>query len=468
MREHYDIAIIGGGTVGCMAFLDAVSRGFRCILIEKQDIGMQTNHASLGLVQAGANYLIKDRGFVYMNAIDCGVLRRVARDLVRKQKIIIPVFRDAMYPLWLWDGFMAGYDVVTARYRPGRHFLLSKKELLTAEPFLKNDVSGGIAFFEWITDPVALARACVNTAMKMGGVVQNNCAVVEADMAREQHKWQARSLIVQEHPSGDRARIDASVFINASGPWAPSVLKEVFHIPPFQTRMTRGTSIVLQKKLAHSAMVVFDNDKYITILPLEGGRTLIGPTNRDIDEETALDPDRMRPENSEIQELLEVARHHLNVQLYAEDIVDVRCGLRPQLPHRAVHPNDISHEFMIIDHKERDGILNLLTVFGGKLSSQVRMAKETVDAAGKKLGQPREWRLPLLRITQSEVSQCRETARDYDRIRKLYRKKYALSHTDDINKVARMRKIRAVVSLAPFLAWGFLKAILRRIRNREK
>lgn len=462
MKKRYDIAIIGGGTIGSMVFLDAVSRGFRCVLVEQDVIGMRTNAASLGLLQAGANYLANDRHLVSLNADDCGLLRRVASDFVQPQKFIVPVFHDSPYPLWFLDGFMSGYDSMTARNRPARHMLLSRNILCEEEPFLKSDVSGAVVFSEWIIDPIAFSRACVASAVEMGGRVYANYTAKNALWSPEYQGKIVRRIMAQSNVSRDHLRIGASLFVNAAGPWAPTVLNNVFCLPSFATRMTRGTSIIVEKKLANSAIVVFDaTDKYITILPLNNGRTLIGPTNYDIDQETAADPDTARYEDSEIQELIAVVDRYFTVRIQKSDIVALRCGLRPQLPHRAIRPNDISHEYMLIDHEKRDGVANLITIFGGKLSSQVRMAKETVDAASEKLGCPKQWRLPTLRITRSGVTRRDETADGLQRIQKRYRKQYALAHTDDINQVARMRKLHAVILLAPFLLWGLCKALFR-------
>lgn len=462
MKKRYDIAIIGGGTVGSMVFLDAVSRGFRCVLVEQDDIGMRTNAASLGLLQAGANYLANDRRLVLLNADDCGLLRRVAGDFVQPQKFIVPVFHNSAYPLWLLDGFMSGYDSMTARNRPARHALLSRNTLREEEPFLKSDVSGAVVFSEWIIDPIAFSRVCVASAAEMGGRVYAGYTAKNALWSPEYQGKIVRRIMAQSNVSRNHLRIGASFYVNASGPYAPAVLKNVFQLPPFATRMTRGTSIIVEKKLANSAIVVFDaTNKYITILPLDNGRTLIGPTNYDIDQETAARPDTARYEDFEIQELIAVVERYFTVRIQRSDIVALRCGLRPQLPHRAIRPNDISHEYMLIDHEKRDGVANLITIFGGKLSSQVRMAKETVDAASEKLGCSKKWRLPTLRITRFGVTRHNETAGVLQRIQRRYHKRYALSHSDDINKVARIRKLHALVSLAPFLLWGLCKALFR-------
>lgn len=455
-KNKYDIAIIGGGTVGSMLFLDAASRGLSCLLIESKKVGMQTNRASLGLIQAGLNYLIKNREFVEMNAVDCNLMKHIAGDFLRRQQFMLPVFPDSKYPLWLWDGYLEAYDEFNKGSHP-KHILLSGDKVYSKEPTLRDDVGGGVIFNEWVADPIRLTQAIIKAGVEMGGTIIEDTEVVSAIYEDDLNKKRISFLDVVDS-SNVISRVNASLFINALGPWTPSALKKIFDLDSLDTRMTRGTSIIIKKRLSKRAIIIFDgSNKYITVLPIDNDTTLIGPTNIDIDDEVAHNPDKLMPEEDEISGLIDMINSHFQIKVTKKDICDTRCGIRPQLAHHNVKPNNISHEFMIIDHDARDGVTNLITEFGGKLSNQIRMAKEAMDLACEKLGRRASWRVPYLKITEWG---CRERKSVVaDSFFSLYEKKYALAHDDNIGSIALSRKIDAMYRLTPFIGKSLLKTL---------
>lgn len=460
MNSAYDVAIIGGGTVGCMTFLDAVLRGFSCILLEKGEIGMQTNRASNGMWQAGMNYLYKDRGFVKINAADCELIARIAPDFLTRRRYSIPLFPGSNpYPVWLWDGYLDAYDALTLTIHGIKHKRFSQSQLREIEPNVRRDALGGVAFYEWVCDPVVLSRAFASAAEKLGGVIHEHTSVVSAEFFRSlDGKKEISSLTIQRENTTTET-ISAACIINAAGPWTPLVLEKVFGLTPFATRMTRGTSIIVRGAFTKEALVVFDlMGKYITIMPIGENATLIGPTNLDIVSSIVRNPDRLHPAEDEIEYLLSIASGHLVKAPTMEDIIEVRCGLRPQLYHPGVVPNNISHKFMIMDHEMHDCITNLLTIFGGKLSSQIRMAKEAVDAVCVKRRQIRRWKIPHIRLERGGL----RIQPNHAPHAKIYDAQYALTNTDNIGKIALREKIKSSACLAPYIIKSRLRELFRR------
>lgn len=56
-NNKYDIIIIGGGATGSGTALDASSRGFKTLLLEKNDFAEGTSSRSTKLVHGGVRYL---------------------------------------------------------------------------------------------------------------------------------------------------------------------------------------------------------------------------------------------------------------------------------------------------------------------------------------------------------------------------------------------------------------------------
>lgn len=57
--EIYDIVIIGGGAVGSGILLDGTLRGYKVILLEKNDFASGASSKSSKLVHGGVRYLEK-------------------------------------------------------------------------------------------------------------------------------------------------------------------------------------------------------------------------------------------------------------------------------------------------------------------------------------------------------------------------------------------------------------------------
>ena len=55
--EVWDVAIIGGGATGLGAAVDAASRGYRTVLLERDDFAKGTSSRSTKLVHGGVRYL---------------------------------------------------------------------------------------------------------------------------------------------------------------------------------------------------------------------------------------------------------------------------------------------------------------------------------------------------------------------------------------------------------------------------
>ncbi len=55
--QQWDVIVIGGGATGLGIALDAVTRGFRTILLEQSDFSKGTSSRSTKLVHGGVRYL---------------------------------------------------------------------------------------------------------------------------------------------------------------------------------------------------------------------------------------------------------------------------------------------------------------------------------------------------------------------------------------------------------------------------
>lgn len=401
-EPEFDLLIIGTGPTGYGTFLTATTCGLKTALVDKGLVGHDgANNATMKMIQPGSKYVKTNLAMVRDDAVDCGLLKTISGGLLRRQTFVLPIYKSYKFPLnepLIMGAYFDVYDRFSKLALHPPHKMLGAEEVKKLEPSLAGDVWGGVLFYEWIADPLKLARACVDLGEQFGGVVMENSRVTGFRTEKTARGLLVRSAIIQGQ-SGVITEARARYFANAAGAWAPRVINLITPEHSLKLRPTKGTSIVVNKRLTNNAVVLFGSgDEYVALLP-EGETTLIGPTNFDISAEVADNPDLLKPEFFEVEYLRLTANQHLNSDFLIDknEIIKKRCGLRPQLPHEGVQPYDVTHQFGIFDH-ETDGIINLASGVGGKLSLWVRMSKEFTELICAKINFPFEWRTPYVRL----------------------------------------------------------------------
>ena len=90
-KSIFDFIIIGGGSIGLGCALDASSRGYSVILLEKHDFCKGTSSRSTKLIHGGVRYLEKGQlGLVYEALKERTILKNNAPHLVKQVGFLIP------------------------------------------------------------------------------------------------------------------------------------------------------------------------------------------------------------------------------------------------------------------------------------------------------------------------------------------------------------------------------------------
>ena len=135
--ETFDVAIVGGGIIGCGIARDAALRGLRVALVERRDFGSGTTSASTRIVHGGLRYLeMLDFRLVRLDLRERETLLRIAPHLVRPLEFLIP-FLDGgqVSPLKLRVG-LALYDALSFdKTLPSRRWL-ARPEAQASDPAL--------------------------------------------------------------------------------------------------------------------------------------------------------------------------------------------------------------------------------------------------------------------------------------------------------------------------------------------
>ncbi|KAJ3040593.1 mitochondrial glycerol-3-phosphate dehydrogenase [Rhizophlyctis rosea] len=110
-RAEFDLLIIGGGATGTGCALDAVTRGLKVALVERDDFASGTSSRSTKLVHGGVRYLEKafleldyEQFKLVREALhERGVFLRIAPYLSYQLPIMLPIYKWWKVPYY-WGG----------------------------------------------------------------------------------------------------------------------------------------------------------------------------------------------------------------------------------------------------------------------------------------------------------------------------------------------------------------------------
>jgi glycerol-3-phosphate dehydrogenase len=379
--ERYDVAIIGAGVNGAGIARDAALRGLRVIVFDKNDMCSGTSAISSRLIHGGLRYLeYAESPLVYESLHERRCLRRVAQHLVKPLRISIPIFKGARRGKLLVRLGMIAYDVLSFNKLLPRHDMLSRDEIMQAEPGLCNEgLLGAARYFDaQITYAERLVLENLLDARAAGAEIKTYCEVKQIHTRNG-----AVDAVRYLDRSGNEFEVHVDSVINAAGPWVDEVLKTAPGTAQRFVGGTKGSHIVVSPfkgapKDAFYVEAAADGRPFF-IIPWSD-QYLIGTT--DIRYDGSLD--RIRASDDEVDYLMsETNRVFPDANLKRSDINYAYAGVRP-LPHREKGPESaITRRHIIkVNRKIAKG---LISIIGGKLTTYRNLAEQTVDALSKVL-----------------------------------------------------------------------------------
>ena len=399
--ESFDVVVIGGGITGLGVALDAVTRGLRTALVERDDFASGTSSKSSKLVHGGLRYLQQGEvRLVYEALRERRRLRHNAAHLVTVMPFMIPILtRDGLISrkiaralgsaMWMYD--------ITGGWRIGKvHRRLRKRSALNHLPTMAADrLASAYLYFDAAADDARLCIALARTAAAHGAALANRCPVVEIS---KDERGLANGVVIAA--DGQPVRIRAQIVINAAGVWADDVcaLAEVEH--PDSIRPAKGVHITVPwSKIRNDIAVVIPvpKDKRSLFVVPWGPRpdgtfehTYVGTTDTDYQG----DIDDPQCTKDDIDYVLRALNAAITTDITRYDITGVWAGLRP-LVKAAVSGRtaDLSRRHSITTNHA-----GVISVTGGKLTTYREMAEDTIDVAMTQLRRSARCRTKRLRL----------------------------------------------------------------------
>jgi glycerol-3-phosphate dehydrogenase len=375
----HDVVIIGAGINGAGIARDAAMRGLKVLLIEKGEPGEGTTVASTRLIHGGLRYLEHfEFGLVHESLREREILLRIAPHLVRPLAIAIPIYKQSKRGWLTIRAGMILYDLLSWGKSLPRHRMLSRAETLNRWAGLNPDglIGSALYYDAQVEFPERLVMDNVLSAREFGAEVLTHTRVTK--LVVEDGKVSGVEFVREE---GQFA--EASVVINAAGPWIDQVLERVVVKSPKLIGGTKGSHIVVPPFPGAPANAIYlearSDGRPIFIIPWNK-LYLIGTT----DVRFEGDPDDVRCEPWEIDYLLSETNLALpGAHLTRDSIVDTYSGVRPLPVTNDKDEQSITRRHFIREHPQ---LSNLLSIVGGKLTTYRSLAEECVDLIFQKLG----------------------------------------------------------------------------------
>ncbi len=378
-----DMLVIGGGITGAGVAREAALRGLVVALVEARDFASGTSSRSSKLIHGGLRY--REQGEIALvreAATERRALRRIAPHRTRVMPMLVPVYGRTTAGVYKLRVGLTLFDKLAAVAGPERHKILSRAEVIAAEPgILADRLQGAAVYPEYVTDDARLVLDTLKAAHHAGAMLANYARVTSFGAPAKR-----RTVEIRDEESGATLTIRPTVIVNAAGPWVDRIFALDLPSRPTSLQLTKGIHLVFRAAdlpARHCVVMRARDGRPLFAVP-RGAYVYVGTT--DTLYEGPLEEPTVTPADAAY--LLEsVARSFPATSLTPHSAIGAWAGLRPLIREEGKSPSEISRKDEITVSGN-----GLITIAGGKLTTYRRMAERVLVAAR-----------PLLGTVQAEV-----------------------------------------------------------------
>lgn len=357
-----DLFIIGGGVNGAGIARDAAGRGLKVGLVDAGDFGGATSSASSKLLHGGLRYLeFGEFRLVHKALNERAIIFSIAPHLAKPLAFVLPRLPHSHRSAWLVRLGLWLYDHLGNRGgMPAMHAITLQTDRAGqgVDPKLR---SAWRYWDGWIDDS-RLVIANLRDAEARGAWLRPYDGVVGA--TQTEHGWDITLA------SGER--LTARFIINAAGPWAEQVARDVLRLADApKLRLVQGAHIVIDRPTsAEDALVVEQPDgRIVFLIPWLENSLMIGTTDTPIDH-----PERPEPTEAEVDYLIEAANRILAIPISRSDVCWTCAGVRPLVLEKGKAARETSRDWHLVKHRDAPA----MSIVGGKITTYRKLAEDVL------------------------------------------------------------------------------------------
>ena len=395
--EHskFDLLVVGAGIYGISIARDAVLRGLKVCLIEANDFGSGTSHNSLKVIHGGIRYF-QHLNFkrVYESVCEREMWMQTSARLIKPLKFVLPTYGYASRgPLALGAAVKMHNSVAAIQSRKRAYpngYLISKNDCEKLLPNIEGSgITGGAVWYDGqIVDADRLHIELLKDAYRRGLCLANYVSAEKIMIA----SGKAVGVQAKDGVTGREFEIEASVIVNATGPWAYKLLASVVREDKYKRQaLSKNFNIVIDSigkefafglKSKRASDAVVGESKRVYFFTPWLNKTVIGTAHFKHDIEAPLDTSVSRELPGFIEEINEACPA---LGLTKDDVRYIYSGFTPAEDTNENSDTSRAHHTSLINHAETDGIKNLLSVVGVKYTTARSTAEHVVRGVFKKL-----------------------------------------------------------------------------------
>lgn len=379
MVHDTDVLVIGGGSTGCGIARDLSMRGVDVTLVERGNLTNGTTGRMHGLLHSGGRYAVSDQESAAECIDENRILRRIASHCVEMTDGLFvqkPEDSDAYFEEKLTGCRECGIPTE----------VLSGEKARQLEPYLASDIERAIQVPDGAIDPFRLCVANAADAREHGARIETHAEVIDVLVEDERvigvdvHHESGPGKPNHREP-GTTERIVADYVVNATGAWAGQI-GEMAGVE-VAVRPSKGVMTVMNCRQVDTVINRCRSKGDADIVVPHETACILGTTDEEVE-----DPDDYPEEQWEVDMMINTLSELVPILSEARTIRSF-WGVRPlyePLDTDTTDPTDITRQFFLLDHADRDGLDGMTSIVGGKLTTYRLMAEQITDHVCGKLG----------------------------------------------------------------------------------
>jgi glycerol-3-phosphate dehydrogenase len=379
MTESAEVLVIGGGSTGTGIARDLAMRGLDVTLVEKGNLTHGTTGRMHGLLHSGGRYAVSDQA----SATECIEENRVLRDIAAHCVEMTgglfvqrPEDSDEYFEEKLEGCRECGIPAE----------VLSGEEARQMEPYLAKDVKRAIRVPDGAIDPFRLCVANAASAEQHGARIETHAPVTdvlveEGEVVGVRVKHTNGPGKREHHRPGEEEDIYADYVVNATGAWAGQI-GDMAGVE-VAVRPSKGVMTIMNTRQVDTVINRCRPKGDADIIVPHETAAILGTTDEEVE-----DPDDYPEEQWEVDMMIDTLSELVPILKEARTIRSF-WGVRPlyEPPGTGTQdPTDITRDFFLLDHEERDDLPGMTSIVGGKFTTYRMMAEKISDHVCEQFG----------------------------------------------------------------------------------
>jgi glycerol-3-phosphate dehydrogenase len=372
-----DVVVVGGGVTGVAVLRDLALRGVHAVLVERLDLGTGTSGRWHGLLHSGARYAVRDQESARECIEENTTLRRIAPHTIEDIGglfVLLPSDDEAY----------AGQFVEGCRASGIPTEELSQAAAHRREPMLAPDLKLAFAVPDGGIDSWSLMRSMAADAEARGCrvLVRHPLVGVERDGER------ITAVRVHDAVAGEDRTIGCQWVVNAAGAWAGEVGRMAG--VPITMIAGKGVMVVMASRYVHGVVNACRKPADGDIIVPQHEVAILGTTSKQVDS-----PDDISVPPADVDRMIDMCAQMVPA-IASGRVLRAFAGSRPLYKPEAAagdgqgggggDTREVSRTFTVLDHASRDGLDNMFSIVGGKLTTCRQMAEAVVDRLAERMG----------------------------------------------------------------------------------